>query len=288
MKSILILGHRGQVGQILQRELSKAGYSVLTYDNKIHPGSVIEVGFLSLIEKAEVIINCAAISNTRYCETHWQESLFINTEFPIWLAKKINEFPWKHLINLSTGCIFDGNKEPHYEGSKPTPHIAYSRQKLMAETIRWMTNDVLILRPRMIFSELPIKSNLLYKIHGFKHFLAEKNSMTAAIDLANFIKIAIEKRILGIYNFCNEGLSSPYEIKIMMQDILNWHYPIFEISKKSLHREIGLELTDTWLESNKLSKHYTLPPVEQRIREMIELSKDWLIPHTIEEIRHVV
>jgi len=237
----------------------------------------------------DVVINTIAVSNTRTCEANWSETAKVNAAFPIKLA--MNRFcasyryhyscenlpkDLPHLVHISTGCIFDGNTFPISEEANPTPLINYARQKHIAEICADIYPKTTILRPRMIFSDRALASNLIYKVNGFSRLLDEPNSMTSAIDLCEVIDKVIEQKAYGTYNVCNEGLSSPYRVKQLIAEIWNKDQTIEKISKDELLEEMnGLQLTNTWIDSTKISSLYKMPPVEDRLREMIQKS-EWL------------
>lgn len=222
-----------------------------------------------------VIINCIAQSNTRVCEEFYQESYDVNVAYPILLTQLCKKISC-HLVHISTGCIFDGNKEPHYEYDKPTPLISYSRQKYAAESILKMYDKISLLRPRMIFSDEILPSNLLYKITTFGSFLEKKNSMTYAPDLVKVIDYCINDKVYGPLHTCNKELISPAEIASIMYKTLDVSIPMFFISKKELHKKVGLKLTDTWIETDKLPLNF-MPDVRNRIEQAINNNKKWLL-----------
>lgn len=271
MIKICVLGN-GQLGQILVKELFKLGYEVTNPKDRWPINFVLQSDWKDIFS-SDIVINTIAISNTRECQKNWEKSLETNVRLPIRLAQMLQ--PQQKLIHISTGCIFDGNKKPVYENDAPTPLIAYSRQKLMAESIQFMKENLVMIRPRMIFSDLNIKSNLIKKISTFPTFIDEMNSMTCAYDIVNFVDIICKNDLKGIFNFCNKNMSSPKEIKMIINDKYDIHDPVFQMTKEQLHKSLGMNLTNTWITSNNLSQHYNMPDVHKRLIEMIEKST-WL------------
>ncbi len=68
---------------------------------------------------------------------------------------------------------------------------------------------------------------------------------------------------------------SLYEIKQMMNEKLNKKNNVAMISKKSLHEKLGLHLTDTWMESNKLNEYYNPREIKEEIRNFI-VKSEWI------------
>ena len=135
----------------------------------------------------------------------------------------------------------------------------------------------------MLFSTIQLSSNLLQKVNGFERVLNEPNSMTCCEDVARFIDYNILRQRhsdikypTGIYNLCNPGMSSPYRIKQLINDIHHRDEPVVEISKQELLEQMNLQLTNTWIESKKLkSIGFAMPSIESRLNEMIGKSH-WL------------
>lgn len=278
---IVIFGY-GQVGQSLEKyfsskcivSINKDRVDDLLYDDKLY--RVLLKQFWDAEDHDIIFINTVAISNTRYCEVHWEESYKVNVEFPIQLAQTLNYFDSKvPLFHVSTGCIFDGNKAPKFENDPPTPLIAYSRQKLMAETIRHLHDETVIIRPRMIFSPLSIKSNLLRKIFSFYEFINEQNSMTSVDLICRFFDVAIKEHLFGTFNLCHKGTISPFGVKREISNIWGWGNPILWIDKKNLHKKLELNLTDTLIDSSKAGEYVELGDIKEEIIKTIKECK-WM------------
>ena len=271
---IIIFGN-GQVGQSLHSYF-KDKYEIEVITDRVDDLLKHKLAEIVAKNRNEIFINTIAVSNTRYCENNWVESYKVNVEFPIKLALNLKFDSCKSkYIFISSGCIFDGNKIPKKEDDPPTPLIAYSRQKLMAETIRHIYENHVIIRPRMIFSTLPLPSNLLYKINGFHEFIDEQNSMTSCEDICNFCDIIIKKDLRGTFNLCDNGTISPFAIKREISNIWGWKNPVLPIKKEQLHEKVGLSLTDTLIDSSKAAQYVELGNVRDKMIETIKKC-EWL------------
>lgn len=284
MRKIVLFGSKGQVGSALYEQLIANGlYDIVTINDRIDSQYFDtkddKNGAIKNISDADVVVNCIAESDTRKAQNNFYSTNFINAEFPVQIAKILNNNNKKcKFIHISSGCIFDGNKTPNYEESTPTPLIHYALQKYQAESVRDVHNNSVILRPRMIFSDKKIKSNILYKISTFTELIDEKNSMTCVYDLVNAIMNYMDNDVTGTIHCCNKGLISPLDVKRLIYALKeNMHFnAIFCVSKEQLHDRIGLKLTNTWIESRFLESSYNIPDVHDRFKEMI-LQSDWLI-----------
>jgi dTDP-4-dehydrorhamnose reductase len=82
----------------------------------------------------DVIVNCAAISDVDFCETHRQEAWETNvglTEIQVELSRKIGA----RLIQISTDHVFNGEEGPYTENSIPDPINYYGKSKLAADNL---------------------------------------------------------------------------------------------------------------------------------------------------------
>jgi dTDP-4-dehydrorhamnose reductase len=282
-KRIFLFGQNGQVGSNLYSKLISEGYQVKVFNGRINEKGYCEGDekYFDYWKSADIIINCIANSNTRECQNYFNGTYAVNALFPIIQATGIDanillNSKDQKFLHISTGCIFDGNLKPHFEDSTPTPLINYSLQKYQAESIYHIHNNTIIIRPRMVFSDKNVKSNLIWKINNFNELIEENNSMTCVEDLTNVIvRFCKDDVKRGIFNCCNEGMLSPMDIKKMIRDIKGKTEPIFTISKEYLHKKIGLKLTNTWIDSHELNKYYKMPSVIDRMEEMIRKA-DWL------------
>lgn len=274
---VLVIGSTGQLGSILTATLNQRGHHCVSHKSRVEEYRFMGGNKLFDATEFDAIINTVAVSNTRMCEANWSNTAKVNVEFPIGLASYLEHKKVQcSLVHISTGCLYNSNISPLKEDASPTPLINYSKQKHVAELCAKIYPWTTILRPRMIFSSLAVPSNLIYKVSKFTELLDEKNSMTHVEDLVNVIDQVIQQRAFGTFNVCNEGLSSPYHIKQMIAEIWGGDTNIKKISKEKLFEQMsGLRLTNTWIDSSKVSSIYKMPPVEQRLREAIKES-GWL------------
>jgi len=143
----------------------------------------------------------------------------LNTVFPISLSnisRQVN--PSCKLINISSGCIYDGYKpDSKGWGENDVPNFGicddassfYSKTKHASELILSSTCDnVYNLRIRMPFSEVPSNRNLLQKLFKYTTLLNASNSITYLYDLFNVIYnlIVSDSIPYGVYNVVSDGI----------------------------------------------------------------------------------
>ncbi len=134
MGRIIILGSGGRLGAALAREWAKAGEIIAGFTHR-----ELDLGDDAALRQAlegldfEVLVNCAALTNVDYCETHEAEAFAINAHAVGTLAG-ICERKGARLIHISTDYVFDGEKrEPYTEEDEARPISVYGASKLAGE-----------------------------------------------------------------------------------------------------------------------------------------------------------
>ena len=134
MGAILILGAGGRLGAALAREWRARGLDVLAMDRTAFPlDKVSEVQERLDGLEFEVLVNCAALTNVDYCESHREEAFRINAESVAAMAGVCAQKNAR-LIHVSTDYVFDGNATtPYSEADAPHPISVYGESKLAGE-----------------------------------------------------------------------------------------------------------------------------------------------------------
>jgi dTDP-4-dehydrorhamnose reductase len=165
---------------------------------------------LSTIE-FDLLINCAALTNVDYCESHREEAFVVNAEAPRLLAEKANEKSAK-LVHFSTDYVFDGKKsEPYTEEDKAVPLSVYGESKLEGERrVLDVSSQHLIVRLSWVFG--PDKPSFIDQIvqrareSDMVTAVADKFSApTYTIDVANWLRLAVDSAASGILHLANNG-----------------------------------------------------------------------------------
>ncbi len=104
-----------------------------------------------------LIINCAALTNTTYCEMHKDDAIKSNVSIVENILTYIRETKRKiRLIHLSTDLVFNGDNNDYYtETDKIQPINYYGVTKAKAETLIRSHNDIesVILRTSLIYGK---------------------------------------------------------------------------------------------------------------------------------------
>ena len=134
MGAILILGAGGRLGSALAREWRARDQTVLAMDRAaLSLDNPAEVKRRLEGLEFEVLVNCAALTNVDYCESHRDEAFRINGESVKAMAEVCAEKNTR-LIHISTDYVFDGNTTtPYSESDVPHPISVYGESKFAGE-----------------------------------------------------------------------------------------------------------------------------------------------------------
>lgn len=134
MGAILILGAGGRLGSALAREWRAPDQTVLAMDRAaLSLDNPTEVQRHLTGLEFEVLVNCAALTNVDYCESHRDEAFRINAE-SVGAMADVCAKKDARLIHISTDYVFDGNATtPYSEEDTPHPISVYGESKLAGE-----------------------------------------------------------------------------------------------------------------------------------------------------------
>jgi len=252
MKDTIVLG-RGFLGNEFQRQ----GYEVYSRREFIWPCE------LDTLERYNTIINCIGIADTRGCERaeNWPRVMSVNTT----LVGALSDYCQSHgkkLVHISTGCVYDQNNSPQNEDSFTASHCRYVVSKLAAE-YECSPKD-LILRPRLYFSDLPDKNNLLSKLPKFSQHLTEINSFTSTATIVEATTALLNADQCGVFNVAQRGYGTIQQVASCLG--IDAKPPM---TGEQLQHSQGLALVNNILDISKLEQFY-------RPRELFhEMARCW-------------
>ena len=208
---IAIVGASGRLGAALVREYQR-DCEVTSYDRRqLDLGQLDRVRSALAATKFELLINCAALTNVDYCESHREEAFVVNAQAPRLLAQIANEKSAK-LIHFSTDYVFDGKKNaPYTEEDMAFPLSVYGESKLEGEhRVLEVSSQHLVIRLSWVFG--PDKPSFIDQIiqrareNEAVTAVADKfSSPSYTIDVANWVRLAIDKNANGILHLANNG-----------------------------------------------------------------------------------
>lgn len=227
MKTILITGSDGQLGQELQ------GLS-FTHTYRDYKFFHTDIDTLDITDRDQVrkfiaknrvsyIINCASYTNVDKAESEQETAVLVNGKAPGVLKEACADNN-AHLLHISTDFVFDGRRSvPYREDHSPNPLSFYGKTKLEGEKAVLKYEYGAVIRTSWLYSSYGNNFFRTILRHG-----ADKDELnivydqvgtpTYARDLARvLLTLAVntlsgEKNCGGqIFHYSNEGVCSWYD-----------------------------------------------------------------------------
>ena len=233
IKSILVTGKNGQLGQSLQKIAKDYPEFIFTFVGREELDLNQSQFIASYFEDKcfDVIINCAAYTAVDKAESEPEIADQINhlaVKQLAQIAKKQNIF----LIHLSTDYVFNGkNYKPYTETDTTDPQSVYGLSKLKGEqAIHAIDPESIIIRTSWVYSEFGnnfVKTmlrlgkerdtlNVIYDQIGTPTYAGDLAKAILEIIESNpvFKGLAVESitKNLCVYHFSNEGVCSWYDL----------------------------------------------------------------------------
>lgn len=267
----LILGNG-----FLGKEFVRHGYThyttsemlrYITFSESIEEDIESHIKFLSKLEyildelaihkniKIDTIINCIGKADTRYCEDEinfMNDVIHVNGGIPNLLSNFCRERNLK-FVQISTGCLYDIRTRPAKETDFTAAHCKYVISKWIGELGCDKRYD-LIIRPRLYFSDIDNKFNLITKFKRFNTILNEFNSVVSTRTIVEAVTSLLENNQSGIFNVANDGA---YTIKQLSEAIGYTWSDDQVVHQEELHKSQGLYLVNNVMDLTKLKQFYT-------------------------------
>lgn len=267
MKNKLLVLGKGYLG----KEFERHGFEVWDKDKFCinYPDAKVSGCDIQELKKYDIVINCIGKSNTRWCEApeNFKEALFVNGKLPGILSEFCNANEIR-FVHISSGCLYDNTEEENTESSFIAAHCNYTITKWVGE--RLCNERDLILRPRLYFSDINDKNNLLNKLPTFESFTGDKlDSFTCTSTIVGAVKELITTYQCGIFNVAQIGSST-------IAEIASWcGIPNIKINTaEELRKQQGLYLVNNVMNIDKLLKFYKPVDIETSIKlSYAELNK---------------
>ena len=241
MNSTIVLG-RGFLGSEFERQ----GFTVYGRDMLTFPCHEL----CEILAPFDTIINCIGSADTRHCEdaSKWQETYFVNAYVPKILSDHCHRYH-KKFVQISTGCVYDKNNTQQSESAFTASHCRYVVSKLAGEYY-CRAND-LVIRPRLFFSDLDNKNNLLTKLPSFTRHLTEINSYTSTSTIVEAVGALLLAQQSGVFNVAQSGYGTIQEVCKRLG--IKERPPI---SGHELQVDQGLALVNNIMDTSKLHQFY--------------------------------
>ena len=216
MLKLWIVGSNSQVGTALNELIEPLDIEVFNTDKEeIDIANTNDIIRFGEINRPDVIINCAAITNLDECASDKDQAFRVNALGPRNLcivARKIGA----KVVQLSTDDVFDGTNDRTYnEFDRTNPQTIYGRSKKAGEDyVKEFTHKHFIIRSNWVYGKKGknFVNDLLNYDQAVLNVAGDQlGSPTSAKDLARAILYLIKTNEYGTYHITCKGVCSRYE-----------------------------------------------------------------------------
>lgn len=241
-KTVLITGHKGQLGQALM-ELLMPDFRCCGVDlDEMDITVTEEVAGVFYLHQPDIIIHTAAMTDVDGCELDPEAAIKVNALGTQNLVIAAEEFNCV-FVYLSSDYVFPGNSDKPYVECDPTGPLSwYGKSKLMGEDfVRNMLFRYFIIRTSWLVGEKGRNFvKIMLKLAREKDELTVVNDQhgcpTFASDLAKSIREIVETPYFGTYHVTNSGETTWYDFAVKILEEAGLNTPIRPISSKELNR----------------------------------------------------
>ena len=217
MKKIWITGAEGHIGSALVELLDCMQYQLLTTDiNEVNITNLDEVQHFMRVNRPDVVINCASLTDVIYCEEHRDEAYKVNAIGVRNIALSANEIHAK-VIQMSTDDVFDLESDiPYNEFDVTQPKTIYGKSKEAGEKfLTQLNNRFVIIRSSWIYGiGRDFVDEVLWHVGRAESMKVPNNRYavpTSAKELAKVIAYFIDQDVVGVYHVVCQGSCSRFE-----------------------------------------------------------------------------
>lgn len=263
----LLFGKNGWIGGQLVELLKAQGKTVFLADSRSYNRESV----IAEVEKYKPthILNAAGVTgrpNVDWCEDNRLETIRSNIIGTLTIAD-ICELKGIHHLLYATGCIFEYD-ETHVIGGKgfteeDTANFHgsfYSHTKALCEDLLRNYKHTCTLRVRMPISDDLSGRNFVTKIVKYDKVVNIPNSMTVLTDLLPVSLVMAERKLTGIYNFCNPGAISHNQVLDLYKKHVDPSYTYSNFSLEEQAKVIKAGRSNNTLDHTKLCE--ALPDIK--------------------------
>ena len=276
---ILITGSNGMLAKAVKNQFKDNNELICTDVAELDITDEKAVMDYVLNLKPDYIINCAAYTAVDKAEEQEELAEKINSDGPknLALAAKAADCT---LVHISTDYVFGGDKnlsEAYSEDEPKAPVTAYGRTKLHGEeNIQNNTDKYYIFRTAWLYGDGNNFVRTMLKLGSERDEVSvvtdEHGSPTYAVDLANIIAQAIEKKIpYGIYHSTNQGFTTWYEFTKKIFELSNTNCKVNKTTAAEFKRA-AKRPTNSQLSKDKLLKEgIIIPDYEDALKRYLDV-----------------
>lgn len=224
--NVVILGSDSQIGAFLLKSLDKDLFQVTgtsrrgqqNLQGKTIALDLCQTSDLRDLQKFDVAIFCAGLTDLKYCENFPKEARRVNVDSTIALIKELEKFGTR-IVFLSSNSVFDGSKSFVDIYETPNPVSIYGKFKVEVENflLTCVGSHSILRLSKVLTSESKFISRWNHEFEEGKMISVYKNHYLSPISLTK-VKEAVEKLILGksrgIYHLGAEYELSYYDFAV--------------------------------------------------------------------------
>lgn len=241
MLKLWIVGSNSQVGTALNELIEPLDIEVFNTDKEeIDIANTNDIIRFGEINRPDVIINCAAITNLDECASDKDQAFRVNALGPRNLcivARKIGA----KVVQLSTDDVFDGtNDRPYNEFDRTNPQTIYGCSKKAGEDyVKEFTHKHFIIRSNWVYGKKGknfVNDLLNYDQAVLNVASNQLGSPTSAKDLARAILYLIKTNEYGTYHITCKGVCSRYEFAQYLKERANKKIELKKVEAKDVDK----------------------------------------------------
>ena len=230
-----------QVGTALNELIEPLDIEVFNTDKEeIDIANTNDIIRFGEINRPDVIINCAAITNLDECASDKDQAFRVNALGPRNLcivARKIGA----KVVQLSTDDVFDGtNDRPYNEFDRTNPQTIYGWSKKAGEDyVKEFTHKHFIIRSNWVYGKKGknfVNDLLNYDQAVLNVASNQLGSPTSAKDLARAILYLIKTNEYGTYHITCKGVCSRYEFAQYLKERANKKIELKKVEAKDIDK----------------------------------------------------
>jgi dTDP-4-dehydrorhamnose reductase len=209
-----VLGAGGRLGRALVREYGgEFEVNGITHA-ELDLARLKEVKSVISAANFDLLINCAALTQVDYCESHRDEAFLVNAEAPRIVAESCRS-KGARLIHISTDYVFDGASErPYSESDRADPVSVYGESKLAGEdAVLCVSPEFAVVRVSWVFG--PDRPSFIDQVISRARDTSQVSAVadkistpTYTLDAALWLRRAWENEAGGVLHLANAGQCS--------------------------------------------------------------------------------
>ena len=289
---LLFGGKTGWIGGKLIALLEEQGKKYVVAESRTEDRNNV----IAEIEKVKPthILNAAGVTgrpNVDWCEDNRMETIRANVIGVLNIADICASKGIHHLL-YATGCIFEYDDSHVIGGNgfteeeKANFHGSfYSHTKAYVEDLLREYPTTCVLRVRMPISDDLNARNFVTKIVKYDRVVNIPNSMTVLTELLPVSLAMAERKLSGIYNFCNPGAISHNEVLDLYKEHVDPSYTYTNFTVEEQAKILKAGRSNNTLDHTKLCAalpdikiddiHTAMKKVMIRMRANLEADGTW-------------